>query len=386
MHRPPPPSHGVLDLRRNSLLAHVSSRSCATVDGASSNDTAPMAEGDHDKGYQASLAPSTDPEALPRLGWYLYLVTKEVLGFGSSNVAFMRCLNLVLGTLGALVWNSSPRSLSAASDEDRSHGKERVVIHEGERTAGVSTRAVSRRAATSLTVEMSEGECAEGGDGSGGGCESEYDSEASLLAAISASGRCPANEVRAMSAKVVEVIEALLEEGIIVSNCSAYSSPTSSSGKTGGAFPSDSPPHGESSSSAVTSKAVGGGESPNGGGNAAARAIDSPAPGSDNGTGTHTDVKITADFSGPLFCRAKRVAGVFHPFVAAQNAAKLDACYWARVSRRGAGGLGGVGVLDETFVLTPSLRCGGQVDRGVYHVFRVVRCSIGGGQDRLTCS
>lgn len=58
------------------------------------------------------------------------------------------------------------------------------------------------------------------------------------------------------------------------------------------------------------------------------------------------------------------MTGVFHPSVAAENAARLEECYWVRVSEReaaeeiegGGEGGGGIRVLDEAFVLTPSLR------------------------------
>lgn len=253
-----------------------------------------MAEGAHDAGRSASLPPSADPEALPRLGWYLYLVTKELLEFRSTNAAFMSCLNLVLGSLGALIWNSSSRSVSATTDEDhRVQQKGLATANGGERAVGITAGADSRQAAASPPSGTDEGEGAGGRSGAEGG----YASEASLLAALSTSGRCPASEVRAMSARVVEVIEALLFEGIVVSHTSTSSSQTSS------------------------------------------------------GASCNPGTKV-GDTS-----RAKAVAGVFHPVVAADNVARLDACYWARISQR-SDGFGGRGVLDETFVLTPSLRYG----------------------------
>lgn len=271
------------------MLAYSPSQSSSADDEVRSNGTASVAEGAHDAGRSALLPSSADPEALLRLGWYLYLVTKEILEFRSTNAAFMRCLNLILGSLGALIWNSSSRSASANTDEDdQLQQKELVTANGGERDVGITAGAASSASG------MGEGECSGGRGGAKGG----YGSEANLLAALSASGRCPASEVRAMSARVVEVIETLLFEGIVVSHTSTSSSQT---------------PLGASSN-----------------------------PG-----------KKVDDTS-----RAQAVAGVFHPVVAADNAARLDACYWARISQRTVGGFGGRGVLDETFVLTPSLRCG----------------------------
>lgn len=277
------------------MLAHSPSQSSSAADDeVRSNGTASVTEGAHDAGRSAFFPSSADPEALLRLGWYLYLVTKEILEFRSTNAAFMSCLNLVLGALGALIWNSSSRSASASTDEDhRLQQKGLVTANGGERAVGITAGDDSRQGATSSASDMDEGECAGGRGGSEGG----YGSEASLLAALSASGRCPASEVRAMSARVVEVIETLLFEGIVVSHTSTSSSQTSS------------------------------------------------------GASTNLGTKV-GDTS-----RAQAVAGVFHPAVAADNAARLDACYWARISQRTVGGFGGRGVLDETFVLTPSLRC-----------------------------
>ena len=146
---------------------------------------------------------------------------------------------------------------------------------------------------------------------------------------MSACGKCPADEVRAMSARVVGVIEVLLREGIVVSHHSSCSTPNPAA--------------------AAAAAAAGGGD-------AAPEAPDhreiSPA-------GAEAEVEApregdVAGISSPVTGRAERVAGVFHAAVAAENASRLDRCYWARLSERA--GRGGVGVLDETFVLTPGLR------------------------------
>lgn len=64
--------------------------------------------GGHDwPGDFEALSPPDDPEALPRLGWYVYLFTKDVLGFRSSNAAFVKCLQVLLASLGVVIWNAS---------------------------------------------------------------------------------------------------------------------------------------------------------------------------------------------------------------------------------------------------------------------------------------
>eukprot|EP00752_Nemacystus_decipiens_P011146 g9903.t1 len=165
--------------------------------------------------------------------------------------------------------------------------------------------------------------------GGGGG---SYGGEAALLAKLSASGRCPAKEVRAMSARVVGVIEALLKEGIVVSHrpYPAGSSPPTVAAAAGLV-------EGESTAAGAVATTI------------TTNTAAATSPAGREGAGS------SASVAG----RAELVAGVFHSSVAAENADRLDACYWARVSqsqqaRRG-GARGGV-VLDEAFVLTPDLR------------------------------
>ncbi|CAN0177481.1 unnamed protein product, partial [Ectocarpus fasciculatus] len=134
-----------------------------------------------------------------------------------------------------------------------------------------------------------------GGDGGGG----TYDGEAALLAKLSASGRCPAKEVRAMSARVVEVIEALLQEGIVVSHHAP--APATSSPCTGGLDTTIA-------------------------GAAAAADVSLMDTADESAAAPVTD----APRHQQLASRAERVAGVFHPSVAGENVDRLDACYWAR--------------------------------------------------------
>ncbi|CAN0096976.1 unnamed protein product, partial [Ectocarpus sp. 13 AM-2016] len=309
---------------------------------------------DHDISSAAAAAagfplplPPSDPQALPRLGWYLYLLTKDVLGFRSSNAAFVRCLNLVLAALGAVVWNSSSSSSSSSSPRGCYSRRHSSLLSEGTGASGrleggrevVSSPAAGSEPTTAVAAQRAGNEGGEavesqttatgGGGGGGDGGGGTYGGEAALLAKLSASGRCPAKEVRAMSAHVVEVIEALLQEGIVVSH------------------------------------------------HAPAPATSSPCIGGEHGTAVATAAAAAADVSlmdttaaessaapvdvprhQQLASRAERVAGVFHPSVAGENVDRLDACYWARVSQRGGGGGGGHRgvVLDEAFVLTPDLR------------------------------
>lgn len=349
--------------------------------------SSPVEGGDAAAGLSLSLSPPSDPQALPRLGWYLYLLTKDVLGFRTSNASFVRCLNLVLAALGAVVWNSSPRfsslsSLHASpqhvggrSADGCNSGSEEggvAVAVEGNSPEGVgagSVGGVDKAAASPAAAALEEeaggagmdmgvsvgagtgiaSECAggagggRGGDGNGdggggGGVDGDvgggvggfgYGGEAALLVALSACGKCPADEVRAMSARVVEVLEVLLREGIVVSHTSSCSTPNPATAAVAAADGGDSAPE------------------------AADRREVSPA-----GAGTGVDpAGDVAGIASPVTGRAERVAGVFHASVAAENASRLDSCYWARVSERA--GRGGVGVLDEAFVLTPGLRWDG---------------------------
>lgn len=296
---------------------------------------------DHDSAAAVAAAgfplplPPSDPQALPRLGWYLYLLTKDVLGFRSSNAAFVRCLNLVLAALGAVVWNSSCSSFPRGCCYSRRRSS---VLSDGSGasggaeggTEGASTpaadcepTAVAAPRAGSEGGEAVESETTATGGGDGGG--GTYGGEAALLAKLSASGRCPAKEVRAMSARVVEVIEALLQEGIVVSHHAPAPAATSS---------------------------------PCAGGPGATIAADADADVSLMDAADEGAAPVDAPRHEQLASRAERVAGVFHPSVAGENVDRLDACYWARVSQRGpsGGALHRGVVLDEAFVLTPDLR------------------------------
>lgn len=140
----------------------------------------------------------------------------------------------------------------------------------------------------------------------------------------------------------MEVIEALLEEGIIISNVIPLSFDAETSGVAG-----------------VT-------------GDADVAAADKGKAIEDDGTkatsaagmvGTavvkNEDVSDSAAVLPPGgdAARVDRVAGVFHPSVLVENATRLDECYWIRVSEQGLEGEGGgIRILDEAFVLTPSLR------------------------------
>ncbi|CAM9756816.1 unnamed protein product, partial [Laminaria digitata] len=355
-------------------------------DGDDGDMVSPSGEGD-DAAAAQPLSPPSDPQALPRLGWYLYLLTKDVLGFRSSNASFMRCLNLVLAALGAVVWNSSPRysSSSFSSSSSSAHASPQRMeaaqrpegAESGSGLGGGGVGGVASEGAVAPEKEEEEeeeaigidvgvgdgvGEASEcgraaggggggggGGSGGGGGCggssgggdvggigdsdgDCGYGGEAALLVALSACGKCPADEVRAMSARVVEVIEVLLQEGIVVSHHSSCSTPN------------------------PAAAAPGGDEAAEGGVETSPEAADhrgaSPV-GVEAGVGPPREGDV-AGFSLPVAGRAERVAGVFHASVAAENASRLDRCYWSRVSERA--GRGGVGVLDEAFVLTPGLR------------------------------
>lgn len=143
-----------------------------------------------------------------------------------------------------------------------------------------------------------------------------------------------------MSARVVEVIEALLREGIVVSRhpSPSGSSPTEAGGRDEVGDTDASKANREEDPTTAT-----------------------PATGSAGAEAVSAAGHEGAESSESVAGRAERVAGVFHSSVAAENADRLDACYWARVSQsqqaRREGGRGGGGVmLDEAFVLTPDLR------------------------------
>lgn len=396
--------------------------------GHASNGVSPPGGGFRDSRGFAPLSPPSDREALPRLGWYLYLLTKDVLGFRCSNASFVSCLELVLASLGAVVWNMSPRSLpslaeagGASGDEGGGGGGGRVgggvggggggggaggdgggdssgagTVAEGGTQDSVDSLAAvgTQDTVGTWTTEGGSQEGGGGGEagmdvdgaemtgvaggGGGGGSRGGYGGEAALLAALSASGRCPASDVRAMSSRVVEVIEALLQEGIVVSHANAYTSPTAAAARATNSFSSGGGQPGPTATAAdddSAGKGVGGGidrpaaagddkdpmvaeggrgEAEAGTPAATGGEITSPKEKEEVSTGGGEGVARGGPTSPPLAGRADRVAGVFHPSVAAENAARLDACYWARVSARGRGG--GVEVLDEAFVLTPSLR------------------------------
>lgn len=383
----------------NGMLKGIKSGGSSTIDG---EKTASSGGGGHSWiGDEGSWASPSDPEALPRLGWYLYLLTKDLLGFRSSNAAFVRCLQVVLASLGVVVWNSSPRGASlacsspasSAATSPRANGSADIEAREegagkdegdcvshdenaekrsspesvantdsSDMAGAVKTIEVggtrtrpSASSTSSTSVRDGRKEHSAGfGDRSGGaGCG--YVGERALLAALSASGRCSADEVRAMSARVVEVIEALLDQEVVVSVTSSdllamtaakNISPTPAAG-------------GETPAAAAEEGNVDDAKHwPEGGASVRTasdeNAQDPPDHEKETSEAEANDVIGTPVAAG----RAGKVAGVFHPSVAAENAARLDSYYWASVSaRRTEGEGGGIRVLDEAFVLTPSLRC-----------------------------
>ena len=120
--------------------------------------------------------------------------------------------------------------------------------------------------------------------------------------ALSACGKCPADEVRAMSARVVEVVEVLLREGVVVSHDSSCSTPNpaataAAAAAGGGEVAPEAADHGEVSPARAEAEA---------------------------GAPRKGDV---AGITSPVTSRAERVAGVFHASVAAENASRLDRCY-----------------------------------------------------------
>lgn len=370
-----PPLHH----RRHSLFPKAMMLRPSDPDRADANGASPTAGGDEGEGAFVPLSPPADPEALPRLGWYLYLLTKDVLGFRSSNVAFVRCLNLVLAALGAVVWNSSICCLPFPPSEDGSYATGAKKTGVGDAVSTPLTGAAASEGAAGAAAGVVTGGVAAGAKNrvsTPGGEGGSYGGEAALLAALSESGRCPASDVRAMSEQVVGVMEALLDEGILVSHHWAYSSPTAAA--PGGKAKA---PAAESPQASAESTSGGGSNDANMPGDALAEGRPASATPTVGGRGNTESVELAdpravsagresgagvgsknvpgkgaraEESSSPLAGRAERVAGVFHPAVAAENAARLDACYWARLSQRGDSG--GVGLLDETFVLTPSLR------------------------------
>lgn len=316
--------------------------------------------------HVTARSPDDLSEASFRLGWYLYLLARERLEVCSSNAVFVRCLQLVLGALGTVLWNgcrhtvglpppgtlTSVREIAESAPASGEKGETcQAAAGAPKITAAIPTTALvgsgsapvplknERRTPGSENGVSNPGLDGTGSSvlGTGGGADGGVGvgvDERLFLEALSVKGRCQADGVAAMKVHVVGTAAELLKAGKLVS------------------VPSDSQAldamHGVRTSGDETVKATGIGDHGGGALGLSVSAVEATptAQGHEEAPPKRTESAGVRDMEG-----SRPLEGIFHPSVVIENVRRLDECYWLRVSAAG-----GIRVLDEAFVLSPSLR------------------------------